>query len=106
MGGVSSTLLSIEYNQTIFKMLDLFTFLDGGSISKKRFDIPDFRMSYGIGARIELGNRVPITLGWGIPINPQKRLKVKTNPDGSIRKKKYVKDDDVKKFFISMGGQF
>ncbi len=105
-GGVSSTLLSIEYNQTIFKMLDLFAFVDGGSISTKRFDIPDLRMSYGVGARIELGNRVPITVGVGFPINPQKRLQVKTNPDGSIRKKKFRKNEDVKTFFYSMGGQF
>ncbi len=126
MGGVSSTLLSIEYNQTIFKMLDLFTFLDGGSISMKRFDIPDLRMSYGFGARIELGNRVPITLGWGFPINQQKRFtgyrKLKDgdgnvvedgsgnpiylrNPDGSPIKK-YKKHEDEKVFFISMGGQF
>lgn len=126
MGGVSSTLLSIEYNQTIFKMLDLFTFVDGGSISMKRFDIPDLRMSYGFGARIELGNRVPITLGWGFPINQQKRFtgyrKLKDgdgkvvedgsgnpiylrNPDGSPIKK-YKKHEDEKVFFISMGGQF
>lgn len=105
-GGVSSTLLSIEYNQTIFKMLDLFTFVDGGSISAKRFDIPDIRMSYGGGARIELGNRMPITLGVGFPINPQPRLtKIKTNPDGTTTKK-YKKYEDQKTFFISMGGQF
>ncbi|MCB1110250.1 MAG: outer membrane protein assembly factor BamA [Chlamydiia bacterium] len=101
-GGVSSTLLSIEYNQTIFKMLDLFTFFDGGSISNRRFDIPDFRMSWGFGARLELGNRVPIMLGLGFPINPQPRID-KIRADGS---KKYKRNEDVKNFFISMGGQF
>ncbi|MGE0198276.1 MAG: outer membrane protein assembly factor BamA [Simkaniaceae bacterium] len=87
MGGVSSALLSIEYMQQIFPMLDLFAFFDGGSVSLQRFDIPDFRMSYGVGARIELANRVPIILGMGFPINPESK-------------------DDVKRFFISMGGQF
>ena len=87
MGGVSSALLSIEYMQQIFPMLDLFAFFDGGSVSLQRFDIPDFRMSYGVGARIELANRVPIILGVGFPINPESK-------------------DDVKRFFISMGGQF
>ena len=101
-GGVSSALLSVEYNQTIFRMLDLFTFFDGGSVSNHRFDIPDFRMSWGLGARIELGNRVPIMLGMGFPINPQPRLD-KIRADGS---KKYKRDEDVKRFFISMGGQF
>ncbi len=101
-GGVSSTLLSVEYNQTIFRMLDLFTFFDGGSISNKRFKIQDFRTSVGVGARIELGNRVPIMLGVGFPINPQERLR-------SIRKdgtKRYKRNEDRKVFFISMGGQF
>lgn len=86
-GGISAALLSIEYNQTIFRMLDLFTFFDGGSVSTDRFNIPDFRTSWGFGARIEIGNRVPIMLGVGFPINPERK-------------------DDVKNFFISMGGQF
>ncbi|NGX50454.1 MAG: Outer membrane protein assembly factor BamA [Chlamydiae bacterium] len=86
-GGVSSALLSIEYMQRIFPMLDLFVFFDGGSVSLHRFNIPDFRMSYGFGGRIELANRVPIILGMGFPINPASK-------------------DDVKRFFISMGGQF
>lgn len=88
MGGVSSTLLSIEYLQEVFPMLDLFVFMDGGAISDKRFDFKKkLRLSYGFGARIELGNRMPIVLGYGIPINPQRK-------------------NDKKPFFISMGGQF
>ena len=85
-GGVSSLLASIEYMQTIFPMLDVFVFFDGGSVSDKDFDIPDFRMSSGLGVRIELANRVPITLGYGWPINKGPNLD--------------------KKFFFSMGGQF
>ena len=87
MGGVSSALFSIEYLQNILPMLDLFIFFDSGSISMHTFDIPQFRMSYGAGARIELANRIPIILGIGQPINPES-------------------PEDVKKFFISMGGQF
>ncbi|NRA90090.1 MAG: outer membrane protein assembly factor BamA [Simkaniaceae bacterium] len=101
-GGISSSLLSVEYNQTIFRMLDLFVFFDGGSISLKRFEIPDFRTSVGVGARIELGNRVPIMVGYGYPLNPPKRL-VKVHPNGT---KKYSRSDDDKRFFFSMGGQF
>ena len=86
-GGVSSLLLSAEYLQKVHKMLDLFFFFDGGSISGKRFDIPDFRMSYGLGARLELGNRMPFIVGYGFPINPADK-------------------DDVKHFFFSMGAQF
>jgi len=83
-------------------MLDLFVFFDGGSISLKRFEIPDFRTSVGVGARIELGNRVPIMVGYGYPLNPPKRL-VKVHPNGT---KKYSRSDDDKRFFFSMGGQF
>ncbi|MCB1068457.1 MAG: outer membrane protein assembly factor BamA, partial [Simkania sp.] len=86
-GGISSMLLSVEYLQNVMKMLDLFVFFDGGTVSEKRFDIPDFRMSYGLGARIELGNRMPFIVGMGFPINPEDK-------------------DDVKRFFFSMGAQF
>lgn len=86
-GGISSMLLSAEYLQNVIKMADLFVFFDGGSISSKRFDVPDFRMSYGFGTRIELGNRMPFIVGLGFPINPQDK-------------------DDVKRFFFSMGAQF
>ncbi|WP_194848510.1 outer membrane protein assembly factor BamA [Candidatus Neptunochlamydia vexilliferae] len=103
-GGVSSALLSIEYNQTIFSMLDLFTFLDGGSISNKRFDVPTLRTSYGFGARLNLAGRLPITLGVGFPINPQARIKIKKKDRSVIKKRK--RKEDVKNFFISMGGQF
>jgi hypothetical protein len=44
-------------------MLDLFVFADAGTISDKKFSIDTFRLSYGIGARLELLNRVPIVLG-------------------------------------------
>lgn len=86
-GGISSTLLSVEYLQEVFKFLDLFVFTDAGSISMDRFEIDTLRFSYGIGARIEMLNRVPIILGVGFPVNP------------SI-------DSEVKRFFFSMGGQF
>ena len=85
-GGVSSMLASIEYMQKIFPMLDAFIFFDGGSVSDREFNIPDFRMSSGLGVRIELANRVPITLGYGWPINKG--------------------ENEDRKFFFSMGGQF
>jgi outer membrane protein insertion porin family len=86
-GGISSTLLSIEYLQEVIKMLDLFVFADAGSISMHRFAFPKLRMSYGIGARIDILGRMPLILGWGIPVNPE-----------------FSKQVD--EFFFSMGGQF
>lgn len=87
VGGISSALLSCEYSQAIMDRLDVFVFFDSGSISDKHFSIPKLNSSYGAGIRLELMNRAPITIGYGIPINPDYK-------------------GDKQKFFFSMGGQF
>ena len=86
-GGISSALISMEYLQEVVKMLDVFVFADAGSVSMQRFHFPRLRLSYGIGARIDLLNRIPMTIGWGIPVNPHL-------------------EHQVENFFFSMGGQF
>lgn len=86
-GGVSATVLSIEYLQELFSFADAFLFADAGSISMHKFTFDTFRLSAGFGARLELINRVPIILGMGFPVNI---------PEGT----------EVKRFFFSMGGQF
>ncbi len=86
-GGISATVLSIEYLQEIFPFLDAFLFVDAGSIALKRFYFASFRLSAGFGARIELINRVPVIVGMGFPINRDKR-------------------SEERRFFFSMGGQF
>lgn len=86
-GGISSALLSAECSHSLFKLMDIFVFFDAGSISEKHFDIPYLNCSYGVGTRLELMNKVPITVGYGIPINPDRK-------------------SDKRKFFFSMGGQF
>ena len=77
----------MEYLQEVVKMLDVFVFADAGSVSMQRFHFPRLRLSYGIGARIDLLNRIPMTIGWGIPVNPHL-------------------EHQVENFFFSMGGQF
>jgi outer membrane protein insertion porin family len=86
-GGISSSFLSLEYLHEVLKFLDLFIFVDAGSISMHRLQIGTYNLSYGFGARVELINRVPIVLGMGFPVNPDGR-------------------SEVRKFFFSMGGQF
>lgn len=86
-GGISSSLISIEYLQEVFKFLDLFVFIDAGSVSLKRFDFSTYRMSYGFGARVDVMGKLPLILGMGFPVNPQNK-------------------HQVRKFFFSMGGQF
>lgn len=85
-GGISSSLLSVEYVQEVFKFLDMFAFIDAGYVSKHRFDFGTYRMSYGAGMTIEVMGRMPVTLGVGFPVNA---------PKGQTRH-----------FFFSMGGQF
>ncbi|MBS3904548.1 MAG: outer membrane protein assembly factor BamA [Simkania sp.] len=87
MGGISSSVLSIEYLHEIMKLLDGFLFFDAGSLSLDRFRLGIYRLSWGFGARLDLMNRAPVTLGIGFPINPGGR-------------------GEVQKFYFSMGGQF
>ncbi|PIS01682.1 MAG: outer membrane protein assembly factor BamA [Chlamydiae bacterium CG10_big_fil_rev_8_21_14_0_10_35_9] len=87
LGGITSALLSAEYCQEVFKIMDAFAFIDAGSISFDRFSVAKLRAAYGVGVRLELMNRTPIMFGWGFPINPER-------------------SSDKRKFFFSMGGQF
>ncbi len=86
-GGISTTVLSVEYNHEIFSMLDAFLFIDAGTNSLKKFTMETPRMSFGGGVRVQILNRMPITLGYGIPVNPKHH-------------------SQVQKFYFSMGGQF
>lgn len=85
-GGISSSLLSIEYVHEMFSFLDAFAFMDAGYVSDKRFDFGTYQMSYGAGVTIDVLGRVPVTLGYGIPVN--------------------AKPGQTRHFFFSMGGQF
>jgi outer membrane protein insertion porin family len=86
MGGTSASVLSVEYLQEIFSLMDAFVFIDAGSVKLKKFHLSQYKMSYGFGVRLELMNRMPIIVGLGFPVNADK--------------------DTVQKFFFSMGGQF
>ncbi len=86
-GGISSSLFSVEYLQELFKFADAFVFADAGSVSLKRFSPGHINLSYGVGVRLELINRVPVILGIGFPVNPDTH-------------------HQVRRFFFSMGGQF
>jgi outer membrane protein insertion porin family len=87
-GGLSMAYFSAEYNQEIFRMLDVFAFCDVGSLSANILDLDKFRATAGGGLRIDLGNRAPIMIGWGYVFNDKDR------------------EDKKQPFFFSMGGQF
>lgn len=86
-GGIAYSVLSVEYLHEILSVLDGFLFIDAGSISDKKFRLPQYQLSYGVGVRIEVMNRMPITVGIGFPVNPKHK-------------------SEVQKVFFSMGGQF
>ncbi|MCB1212923.1 MAG: BamA/TamA family outer membrane protein, partial [Chlamydiia bacterium] len=87
-GGLSMMLYSAEYNHAIFEILDGFLFVDGGYISKHKLNIGSVKFSAGFGIRLKiLGQGVPITFGYGFPLNPSN-------------------NSEVKRFFWSMGGRF
>ncbi|MFA5250904.1 MAG: BamA/TamA family outer membrane protein, partial [Parachlamydiales bacterium] len=87
LGGISYMLFSIEYLYQIFAPAGIFFFFDSGCISDQHFSLPKINTSCGGGLRLELMNRTPIVVGYGVPINPDQK-------------------SDVRHFFFSMGGQF
>ncbi len=90
LGGISSTLLSAEYNYSLFSLADIFFFFDAGSVSTHRMMIKSFKTSVGAGARVDIGHQLPIVLGYGYPINAHTR----------------ENKNQVQGFFFSMAGQF
>ncbi len=88
LGGLSSCLLSIEYNYEVFRMLDLFCFFDSGSVTFDTWKIDTLRCSAGAGVRLEINRGTPIMVGYGWPINPASNK------------------DKLNSVFFSMSGQF
>lgn len=87
-GGIASLLLSVEFQQEIFRLLDGFLFIDAGSVElEKHWQPGTLRLSYGFGFKINISPRTPFVFGWGFPINP------------AYHKQK-------QNFFFSFGGQF
>ena len=86
-GGLSSALFSAEYAQNILKPLDLFVFFDSGSIAMQTWSIRRISMSYGIGARLDIGKQFPFMAGFGFPIKKEEK-------------------ERLQRFFFSMAGQF
>ena len=91
-GGMSMQIYSVELSRLFMKNLECFAFFDAGHLSFAKFDfgLADSRIysSIGVGARVKiLESMPPLTLGYGVPLNPKNR-------------------GEVKNFFISVGGRF
>ncbi len=94
-GGVSSVLVSEEYQHNLLKMpcLDGFVFVDAGMVSLSEFTIGKYAASVGLGVRFEVMRNVPLMMGVGWPIHPT--VTVNT-----------VEINNAQRFFFSMGGNF
>ncbi len=86
-GGMSSVLLSAEYDQYIFKKMDGFVFVDAGNVYFKQLYLGQLRCSAGYGIKLKVFGNAPLVLGIGYPLNPQNKR-------------------DVKRFFFSIGTAF
>ena len=102
-GGVSATVLSLEYLQEIFSFMDAFVFVDAGGITLRKFHFAPLRCTTGFGTRLELINRMPVILGMGFPVNNPGRQKSSPEDKHPPFRKHHAEE---KHFFFSMGGQF
>ncbi|MBS0623754.1 MAG: outer membrane protein assembly factor BamA, partial [Verrucomicrobia bacterium] len=95
VGGISSMLLSEEYQYNVLKApaIDAFVFVDAGMVSLSRFTLGRYAASVGFGTRLEVIKNVPLMMGLGWPIHPT----VVVNG---------VTIDNSQRFFFSMGGNF
>ncbi|MBS4164997.1 Uncharacterized protein NEOC65_000043 [Neochlamydia sp. AcF65] len=90
-GGMSMEIYSIEASRRFMKNLEGFIFCDAGHLSFATFDFglkkARISTSVGLGIRFKIVESIPpLTMGYGIPINPKTR-------------------GEVKSFFISVGGR-
>lgn len=104
-GGISSGLLSVEYLHEVHRLIDLFMFADAGCVSRRHFSLKHWNLSWGVGTRLEIINRMPVILGYGFAINPDHIREPKKDEDGKEAKHRHTRTN-AKGFWIQMGGQF
>ncbi len=87
LGGLTSVLFSVELNRRFTRALDGFIFFDAGYVALRPFEVLPLRCSVGAGIRLRVIGQVPMTFGFGVPLNPERK-------------------SDGQPFFFSMGGHF
>jgi outer membrane protein insertion porin family len=94
-GGVSSLLLSEEYQHNLLRApcLDAFVFVDAGYVSLSEFTLGSLSASAGFGIRVEIMRNMPLMFGLGWPVHPSEDL------NGQ-------KVNNAQRFFFAMGGTF
>ena len=72
-GGLSSLLVSAEYLHYLgnagIGSVDGFVFVDAGTVSDRKYNLKSpWASTYGFGIRIDIGERIPLILGLGYPL--------------------------------------
>lgn len=87
-GGISEQYYSVELTRRFHAKIEAFTYFDGGFLSLHRMRVGEPYCAVGIGARVKIIESIPsLTFGYGIPLNAKN-------------------NSQVKRFFLSVGGQF
>jgi len=95
-GGLSAFLFSEELQYTLSKcpFIDLFTFIDSGSVRLEEFSIRNLTTTVGLGTRIEVMKNTPMMFGVGWPIHSGQEIN-----NGQVI-------DLSQRFFFAMGTNF
>lgn len=87
-GGLSLQFYSVELTRRIMCNVEVFAFMDAGHLSRNTWEFGRMSVAVGYGTRFKVIPSIPeITLGVGYPLNARNR-------------------GEVKRFFISLGGNF
>lgn len=87
-GGLSSQLYSVEYAHRYNKKIEPFVFFDAGHLTFDKWEFAVPRAAIGFGARVKILDSIPaLTVGMGYPLNAHG-------------------NQEVKRFFINVGGKF
>lgn len=86
-GGMTSVLLSGEYEYPLWKKLKGFAFCDVGNVWWQEFTLGPVLYTAGFGMRFFITEQSPLTVGLGYPLNPKNKK-------------------DVRHFFFSIGLSF
>lgn len=86
-GGMTSLLLSAEYEYPLWKRLKGFAFCDMGNVWWQQFTAGPLLYTAGFGIRFFITEQTPLTVGLGYPLNPKNH-------------------NDVRHFFFSVGLSF
>jgi outer membrane protein insertion porin family len=86
-GGMSSLLLSGEYEHPLWKKLNGFMFCDAGNVWWRPFTAGPIKITVGYGIHFYIFEAAPLTIGMGYPLNNKCKR-------------------DEKRFFFSLGVNF